>query len=75
MYLSKPRDLSQSVRPPLLNGSWFVSLGDARETIEAWRVEYNEVRPHSGLADATPTAFALSLLVVTPSLNQPTGLT
>lgn len=62
-------------RDECLNRSWFVSLRDARETIEAWRVDYNEVRPHSGLADATPTAFALSLLVVTPSLNQPTGLT
>lgn len=62
-------------RDECLNGSWFVSLRDSRETIEAWRVDYNDVRPHSGLADATPTAFALSLLAATPSLNQLTGLT
>ena len=62
-------------RDECLNESWFVSLADARETIEAWRVDYNEVRPHSGLADATPTAFALSLSGTTTSLNQPTGLT
>lgn len=63
------------LRDECLNESWFVSLRDARETIEAWRLDYNNVRPHSGLADATPAAFALSLLDTTPSLNQPTGLT
>ena len=63
------------LRDECLNESWFVSLPDARETIEAWRVDYNEVRPHTGLADATPTAFALSLAGTTPSLNQPTALT
>jgi putative transposase len=47
------------LRGECLNGSWFVSLRDSRETIEAWREDHNEVRPHSGLADATPTAFAL----------------
>ena len=62
------------LRDECLNESWFVSLRDARETIEAWRVDYNDVRPHSGLSDATPTAFALSLRGATPSLNQPTGL-
>ena len=62
-------------RDECLNESWFVSLPDARETIEAWRVDYNDVRPHSGLLDATPAAFALSLMIATPSLNQPTGLT
>ena len=62
-------------RDECLNESWFVSLRDARETIEAWRVDYNEVRPHSSLAEATPAAFALSRSGTTPSLNQPTGLT
>ena len=62
-------------RDECLNESWFVSLTNARATIEAWRVDYNEVRPHSGLADATPAAFALSHADTTPSLNQPTGLT
>jgi putative transposase len=63
------------LRDECLNESWFVHLRDARETIEAWRLDYNNVRPHSGLSDVTPTAFALSLLRATPSLNQPTGLT
>lgn len=34
-----------------LNENWFVSLRDSRETIEAWRVGYNDVRPHP-LAEA-----------------------
>ena len=63
------------LRDECLNESWFVSLWDSRETIEAWRLDYNHVRPHSGLSDATPTAFAESLLLDAPSLNQPTGLT
>jgi len=38
------------LRDECLNGSWFTSVADARETIEAWRRDYNEARPHSGLA-------------------------
>lgn len=48
-------------RDECLNESWFVSLADARQTIEAWRIDYNTVRPHSGLADRTPEAFAREL--------------
>jgi len=29
--------------------------------IEAWRNEYNEIRPHGSLADETPRAFAAKL--------------
>ena len=63
------------LRDECLNESWFVSLLDAQQTIEAWRIDYNEVRPHSALDDATPTAFAESALLATPSLKDPTGLT
>lgn len=56
-------------RDECLNESWFVSLTDARETIEAWRIDYNVTRPHSGLADRTPEEFAKELLVATTSLN------
>jgi putative transposase len=37
-----------------LNENWFVSLDDARQKIEAYRIDYNEVRPHSSLDDLTP---------------------
>lgn len=62
------------LRDEPLNESWFVSLADARETIEAWRVDYNDARPHSGLADRTPTAFAMSLHAGAPSSSTLTGL-
>ena len=32
-------------RDACLNEHWFVSLEDARRKIEAWRQDYNEVRP------------------------------
>jgi group II intron reverse transcriptase/maturase len=37
---------------------WFTDLGDARETIAAWREDYNAIRPHSALGNLTPLAFA-----------------
>lgn len=45
-------------RDECLNESWFTSLADARVTIESWRRDYNEARPHSGLAGSTPLEFA-----------------
>jgi len=45
-------------RDECLNQNWFVSLDDARRTIEAWRVDYNSVRPHSSLGYQTPEEFA-----------------
>ena len=44
-------------RDECLNENWFVGLADARRIIEAWRVDYNEVRPHSSLDDRTPGEF------------------
>ena len=37
--------------------SWFQNLFDARK-IAAWRIEYNEERPHSTLGYKTPKEFA-----------------
>ena len=45
-------------RDECLNEHWFVSLADAKAAIEAWRLDYNTVRPHSSLAGRTPTQFA-----------------
>jgi putative transposase len=44
-------------RDDCLNLHWFLSLDDARRTIEGWRKDYNEVRPHSSLGGLTPTEF------------------
>ena len=46
-----------SFRDECLNLNWFLSLDDAREKIEAWRVDYNEFRPHRSLGDRTPMQF------------------
>ncbi len=45
-------------RDECLNEHWFVSLADAKAVIEAWRIDYNSVRPHSSLAGRTPDQFA-----------------
>jgi putative transposase len=45
-------------RDECLNQNWFVDLREARELIEAWRVDYNSVRPHSSLGYRTPEEFA-----------------
>ena len=46
------------LRAECLNASWYLSLADARNRIEEWRVHYNEERPHSALGNSTPRAFA-----------------
>ena len=45
-------------REECLNTNWFMNLKDAREVIEDWRRDYNEVRPHSSLNDRTPKEYA-----------------
>ena len=41
-------------RDECLNQHWFLSLADARQTIEDWRIDDNQVRPHSSLGYQTP---------------------
>lgn len=47
-----------SFRDECLNIHWFLSLQDAREKIENWRVDYNHFRPHSALGNLSPRQFA-----------------
>ena len=35
-----------SFRNECLNLNWFLSLDDAQQKVEAWRVDCNEYRPH-----------------------------
>jgi len=44
-------------RQECLNEHWFLSLEDARQKIETWRVEYNSQRPNSALEYQTPDEF------------------
>lgn len=51
-----------SFRNECLNTSWFQTLDQARCEIEEWRRDYNDARPHSGIADQTPTEYAARLV-------------
>lgn len=42
------------LRDECLNEHWFLSLADARQLVEAWRLDYNRARPHSALGYRTP---------------------
>lgn len=46
------------LRDECLNEHWFVTLDHARAIVEAWRQDYNSVRPHSALGNLTPNEFA-----------------
>jgi putative transposase len=47
-------------RDECLNTRWFLSLADARSTIDAWRRDCNECRPHISLSWLTPVDSASS---------------
>ena len=49
------------LRQECLNAAWFLSMADARQRIEDWRMDYNDHRPHSALGNLTPSAFAALL--------------
>lgn len=46
-----------SFRNECLQANWFDSLDEARQLIEAWRVDYNDERPHSSLGGLTPIEY------------------
>jgi putative transposase len=45
-------------RDEFLNENWFIDIKDAIDRAEAWRVDFNQVRPHSSLGYLTPMEFA-----------------
>ena len=46
------------LRDECLNDNWFMSIGHACKTVEEWRIDYNNTRPHSSLLNMTPREFA-----------------
>ena len=48
-------------RDESLNLHWFHTLEAARRKIEAWRLDYNEVRPHSSLDQKPPAEYRRGL--------------
>ena len=51
---------SGRLRDECLNVNEFESIEQARQTIEAWRIDYNEHRPHGALGHLTPSEYARS---------------
>lgn len=56
-------------RAECLNANWFMSLDEARAKCEAWRRDYNEVRPHSAIGNKTP--IELHRMAASPASHQP----
>jgi putative transposase len=46
------------LRDELLNETLFTSLTQVRAVVNAWKDDYNNARPHSGLGNLTPSEFA-----------------
>jgi len=65
--LGKPADngiieaFNGRLRQECLNESWFLSLDDARQKIEAWRQDYNKNRPHGALGNVSPLLYAATM--------------
>ena len=43
-----------SLRRECLSQHWFLSLEEAQPVLDAWREDYNNVRPHSALRNRAP---------------------
>jgi putative transposase len=50
---------NSKLRDECLNEHVFLNLAEARQTIEAWRYDYNHLRPHGSLGALTPDEFAM----------------
>jgi len=72
----KPREygytesLNGRIRDECLNEHVFEGLAHARRLIEAWRQDYNNVRPHGSIGNIPPNAYRASLLS-TLAVEQP----
>lgn len=58
-------------RDECLNENLFRTLDEARHIIEAWRLDYNQYRPHSSLGDLTPEEYAKQDRVRQPEPRNP----
>jgi putative transposase len=46
--------LNGKFRADCLHIHWFMNLDEARRKCEAWRRDYNEVRPHGAIGNEVP---------------------
>ena len=54
------------LRDECLNVEVFFTLADVHDKLERWRQDYNQVRPHSALADRSPEARQAQAMVEFP---------
>ena len=53
-------------RSECLNTHWFMNLDDARQKMEDWRRDYNEIRPHSAIGNKPPISLMNGSSVYSP---------
>jgi putative transposase len=63
------------LRDECLNLHWFRSVADARQIVEAWRLDYNRARPHSALGGLTPEEYRSGLTATSAVWKAPDGFT
>lgn len=61
------------LRDECLNARVFASTAEAQRVLDAWRHDYNHVRPHSALQDRTPVDMG-ALCVDPREPRESTGL-
>lgn len=61
------------LRAECLNAHWFLSLADAKEKLEHWRRDYNEVRPHSAIGNKSPVTLMNCVGADTPPMSEDAG--
>ena len=62
--LGRPDGANSSCNASALrrNIHWFETLAEAQRLIEAWRIDYNESRPHMALGNKTPAEYLLQAI-------------
>ena len=55
-------------RDECLSMQWFRNRIDAKILIEEFRRQFNEVRPHSSLAQLTPAQFKRTISTISPAI-------
>ena len=64
---------NKTLRTECLDIHWFGPVEEAGETLEAWRKEYNESRPHRALGERTPSEFANEVAASRDFIGQQTA--
>jgi len=59
IFCANGSEFADRLRDECLNVHQFLSLADAQAKLDAWRMDYNQYRPHSSLGHLTPAEYAL----------------